>query len=119
MSREVRLIEHRHHDAWKGKAMRTNQKWMGIIVVLAVLLLASTGLGHARGGGHGLGGHGLGADEFGGHGFGGHMFRGHGFGANEFGRHGFGGHGLGEGGVGDIDLEVSMKASMTNRVKIS
>jgi hypothetical protein len=37
--------------------MRTGQKWMGIIVVLAVLLLASTGLGHARGGGHGFGGH--------------------------------------------------------------
>ena len=34
--------------------MRTRQKWMGIIVVLAVLLLASTGLGHARGGGHGI-----------------------------------------------------------------
>ena len=62
---------------------------MGIIVVLAVLLLASTGLGHARGGGH------------------------------EFGGHGFGGHGVGDDGSGDIGLEASMKASMTNRVKIS
>jgi hypothetical protein len=44
--------------------MRTRQKWMGIIVVLAVLLLASTGLGHARGGRHGFG-----DDEFGGHRF--------------------------------------------------
>jgi hypothetical protein len=61
--------------------MRTGQKWMGIIVVLAVLLLASTGLGHARGGrhgfgGHGFGGHGFGEDAFGDDGFGGHRFRG-------------------------------------------
>jgi hypothetical protein len=59
--------------------MRTRQKWMGIIVVLAALLLASPGLGHARGGGHG----------FGGHGFGDHMFGGHGFGDDEFGGHRF------------------------------
>jgi hypothetical protein len=34
--------------------MRTRQKWMGILGVLAVLLLASAGLGHAWGGGHGF-----------------------------------------------------------------
>jgi hypothetical protein len=56
--------------------MRTRQKWMGIIVVSAVLLLACTGLGHARGGGHGFGGHGFGGHMFGGHGFGEQGFRG-------------------------------------------
>jgi hypothetical protein len=59
--------------------MRTRQKWMGIIVVLAVLLLVSAGLGHARGGGHGFGGH-----MFGGHGFGERGFRGDGFGEHGF-----------------------------------
>jgi hypothetical protein len=39
--------------------MRTRQKWVGIIVVLAVLLFASAGVGQARGGGHGFGGHGF------------------------------------------------------------
>jgi hypothetical protein len=34
--------------------MRTRQKWVGIIVVLAALLLASAGPGHAWGGGHGF-----------------------------------------------------------------
>ena len=43
-------------------------KWVGIVVMLAVLLVASVGRGHARGGAHGFGGH--------------HGFRGH---------HGFGG----------------------------
>ena len=49
--------------------MRTRQKWMRILVVSAVLLLASTGLGHARGGGHGFGGHMFGGHEFGEQGF--------------------------------------------------
>jgi hypothetical protein len=44
--------------------MRTRQKWVGIIVVLAALLCASAGVGHAWGGGHGFDGHG-----FDGHGF--------------------------------------------------
>jgi hypothetical protein len=64
--------------------MRTRQKWMGIIVVSAVLLLASTGLGHAWGGGHGFGGHGFGGHMFGGHGFGEQGFRGEGFGERGF-----------------------------------
>jgi len=64
--------------------MRTRQKWMGILSVLAVLLLASTGLGYAWGGGHG----------FGGHGFSGHMFGGHGFGEQGFNRDGFSEQGL-------------------------
>jgi hypothetical protein len=51
-----------HHR--KGITMRTKQKWVGIIVVLAALLFASAGVGQAWGGGHGFGGHG-----FGGHGF--------------------------------------------------
>jgi hypothetical protein len=38
--------------------MRTRQKWVGIIVVLAALLLASAGPGLAWGG-HGGGGHGF------------------------------------------------------------
>ena len=33
-------------------AMRTRQKWVGIIVVLATLLILSAGPGHTRGGGH-------------------------------------------------------------------
>ena len=54
-------------------AMRTRQKWVGIIVVLVALLILSAGPGHTWGGGHGFGGHG-----FGGHGFhhGFHDFRG-------------------------------------------
>jgi hypothetical protein len=65
--------------------MRTRQKWVGIIVVLAALLFASAGVGHAWGGGHG----------FGGHGFGFHGFH-HGF--HHFGRfHRFGGPRIGIG----------------------
>jgi hypothetical protein len=64
--------------------MRTRQKWMGILVVSAALLLASTGLGHARGGGQGFEGHGFGAHMFGGHGFGEQGFRGEGFGEQGF-----------------------------------
>ena len=48
--------------------------WVGIVVMLAVLLVASVEVGQARGGAHGFGGH---------HGFRGH----HGF----HGHHGFGG----------------------------
>jgi hypothetical protein len=72
--------------------MKTRQKWMGILVVSAVLLLASTGLGHARGGGHGFGGH-----MFGGHAFGEQGFRGDGFGDR-----GFRGDGFGERGFRDF-----------------
>jgi len=65
--------------------MRTRQKWVGIFVVLAALLFASAGVGHAWGGGHG----------FGGHGFGGHGFH-HGF--HDFGGvHRFGGPRIGIG----------------------
>jgi hypothetical protein len=39
--------------------MRTRQKWVGIIVVSAALLLLSVGPGHTWGGGHGFGGHGF------------------------------------------------------------
>jgi hypothetical protein len=35
-------------------AMRTRQKWVGIIVVLAALLILSAGLGYAWDGGHGF-----------------------------------------------------------------
>jgi hypothetical protein len=48
----------------KGITMRTKQKWVGIIVVLAALLFASAGVGHAWGGGHGFGGHGFGFHGF-------------------------------------------------------
>jgi hypothetical protein len=57
-------------------AMRTRQKWVGIIVVLAALLILSAGPGHTRGGGHGGGGHGGG--HHGGHG--GKWHGGHGWG---------------------------------------
>jgi hypothetical protein len=40
-------------------AMRTRQKWVGIIVVLAALLILSAGPGHTWGGRHGFGGHGF------------------------------------------------------------
>jgi hypothetical protein len=59
MSREVTSRTHGPGDVRKGRTMRTRQKWRGIIVVVAVLLLASTGLGYAAGGGHGFGGHGF------------------------------------------------------------
>jgi hypothetical protein len=77
--------------------MRTRQQWMGILVVSAVLLLASTGLGHARGGGPGFGGHGFGGHMFGGHGFGEQGFRGEGLGER-----GFRGEGFGEQGFRDF-----------------
>jgi hypothetical protein len=54
--------------------MRTKQKWVGIIVIIAALLFASSGVGQAWGGGHGFSGHGFhhGFHEFGGfHRFGG------------------------------------------------
>ena len=37
--------------------MRTWQKWVGIMLVVAALLFASAGLGEARRGGHGFRGH--------------------------------------------------------------
>jgi hypothetical protein len=49
--------------------MGTPQKWMGMIVILAVLLLGSAGPGYAWRGGHGGGGHG--GKWHGGHGWGG------------------------------------------------
>ena len=54
--------------------MRPRQKWVGIIVILVVLLIVSSGAGRAWGGGHGFGGHGFhpGFHHFGGfHRFGG------------------------------------------------
>jgi hypothetical protein len=83
-------MAHRPHDAWKGRTMRISRKWMVSIAVLAVLLLATPGLGYARGGGHSFGGHGFGAHGFRGHGFGKHGFGPHRFGTDEFGRHKFG-----------------------------
>jgi len=48
----------------KGITMRqeyhgrgTHHSWVGIIGLMAVLLVASVGPGHARGGAHGFGGH--------------------------------------------------------------
>jgi hypothetical protein len=71
-------------DARKEMAMRTRQKWVGIIVVLAALLILSAGPGYARPGGHGGGGHGgswhggHGGGRHGGHGWGGHGGKWHG-----------------------------------------
>jgi hypothetical protein len=72
-----RLTGYKHGDVRKVITMRTPQKWIGMIVMLAALLLASAGPGHAWRGGHEGGRHGGG-----GHGGGWH--RGHGF-------HGWGG----------------------------
>ena len=58
--------------------MGRRQKWVGILVMLAVLLVVCAGPGHTDRGGHGFRGHG-----FKGHTFRGHWHRGHGF------RHGF------------------------------
>jgi hypothetical protein len=55
-------------DARKVRAMRTRPKWVGILVMLAVLLCLSTLPGYADRGGHGSRGHG----------FKGHGHRGHG-----------------------------------------
>src|SRR5919106_5986846 len=55
--------------ARKVMAMGTRQKWVGILVMLAMLLFISAMPGYAERGGHG----------FRGHGFRGHGFRGHGF----------------------------------------
>src|SRR5215468_9671095 len=76
-----RLPGHAREKTRKGGRMGTRHQgrgrppqWGGIVVMLAVLLVASVGRGHARGGAHGFGGH----HGFGGpHGFGGHhRFRG-------------------------------------------
>jgi len=55
-------------------AMKTQRKWVSILVMLAVLLLVSAGPGYADRGRHGFRGHG-----FRGHVFKGHEVRGHGF----------------------------------------
>jgi hypothetical protein len=51
----------------KGRAMGTRQKWLGVIVIVAALLMGSAGLGDARQGGHGGRGHGGGWHGGGGH----------------------------------------------------
>ena len=70
--------------------MGTWQKWMGMIVIVATLLLGSAGLGYARQGGHGGGGH-----RGGWHGGGGHGRGGHGGGAGGSGMEATGGEALG------------------------
>jgi len=71
--------------------MGTRQKWVGTIVILAALLVASAGPVQAWRGGHGFRGHGFRGHGF--HrGFHGHGFRGHGF-RHGF-HHGFRGHGF-------------------------
>jgi hypothetical protein len=40
-------------DVRKVRAVGTRQKWTGVIVIVAALLLGSAGLGYARQGGHG------------------------------------------------------------------
>ena len=59
--------------------MGTRQKWIGVIVIVAMLLVGSAGLGYARQGGHGGGGHRGGWHGGGGHGGGWHG--GHGWGS--------------------------------------
>jgi hypothetical protein len=68
----------------KGKviAMGTMRKWVGTIIILAMLLLGSAMLGHTDRGGAGYKGHG-----HRGHGYRGH---GHGYGGH---KHGYRGHG--------------------------
>jgi hypothetical protein len=71
-----------HGDVRKAMRMGTPQKWMGMLVILAVLLVGSAGPGDAWKGGHGGGGHG--GKWHGGHGgkwHGGHRWHGgHGWG---------------------------------------
>jgi hypothetical protein len=47
-----------HGDVMKVITMGTRQKWLGMIVILATLLLGSAGLGYAWQGGRGGGWHG-------------------------------------------------------------
>ena len=47
-----------HGDVRKVMTMGTRQKWAGMIVILATLLLGSAGAGYAWQGGHGGGWHG-------------------------------------------------------------
>jgi hypothetical protein len=53
-----RLIGYKHGDVRKVITMRTQQKWIGMIVMLAALLLISAVPGHTDRGGHGYRGHG-------------------------------------------------------------
>jgi hypothetical protein len=57
--------------------MRRRQTWIGALVMTAVLLVISTGLGHADRGGHGHKGHGYRSHGHGGHGYRSHGHRGH------------------------------------------
>jgi hypothetical protein len=67
----ARLIGYKHGDVRKVITMRTQQKWLGMIVMLAALLLISAVPGDADRGGHGYRGHG-----YRGHGYRGHGHRG-------------------------------------------
>jgi hypothetical protein len=64
----------------KVMAMGTRPKWVGILVMLAVLLLSSAVPGHTERGGDGYRGHGDRGHGQKGHGYGGHKhgYRGHG-----------------------------------------
>jgi hypothetical protein len=59
--------------------MGTGQKWAGMILMLAVLLVISSAPGYAGRGGHGFRGHGFKSHGFKEHGFKEHGFKGHGF----------------------------------------
>jgi hypothetical protein len=61
----------------KVTVMRTTQKWVGTLVILAALLLISATPGHTDRGGHGYRGHGHGGHGHRGHWHGGHGHRGH------------------------------------------
>jgi hypothetical protein len=52
----------------RGQAMRRRQVWIGVFVMIAVLLLISTGPGYADRGGHGYKGHGYRSHGHRGHG---------------------------------------------------
>jgi hypothetical protein len=68
-----RLTGYKHGDVRKVITMRTQRKWIGMIVMLAALLLISAVPGHTDRGGDGYRGH-----EYRGHGSRGHGSRGHG-----------------------------------------
>ena len=71
-----RLTGYKHGDVRKVTTMRTQQKWIGMIVMLAALLLISAVPGHTDYGGDGYRGHGYRGREYRGHGYRGHGHRG-------------------------------------------
>jgi hypothetical protein len=71
-----RLTGYKHGDVRKVTTMRTQRKWIGMIVMLAALLLISAVPGHTDRGGHGYRGHGYRGHEYRGHGHRGHGHRG-------------------------------------------